>query len=83
MMRFSYEIVHVPGTQLIVADALSRAPSKPPPPTLDQFQFQQDIYLFIQSNVKGFPVSDKKTRTNQKSSERRLHISTDSTVFLY
>ncbi len=59
MMRLDFEIVHVPGKELVIADTLSRAPIKRPPSELDM-QLQQDTDMFVNSIVHGLPVTDKR-----------------------
>ena len=48
LMKFDYNIHHVPGKLLYTADALSRAPIGGTP-TLDEIDSQQEVEVFIDS----------------------------------
>ena len=45
LMRFSYSMSHVPGKELIMADALSRAPVSNS--NTDDVEFQQEVEAFV------------------------------------
>ncbi len=68
LMRFDYDIIHVPGKQLITADVLSRAPIKH---TLSEEEMEQeaDLKVFIDSVVQGLPATE--TRLKQIFEEQK------------
>ena len=60
LLRYQFTISHVPGKELVVPDALSRAP---PPHTEDhdlQQELQKDINIYVSAVMKAIPASDKK-----------------------
>ena len=67
LMRFSFTIEHVPGKDLITADALSRAPL--PDVTAADKQFQEDVYLFVNHVVESLPASDSRREEIRKHQE--------------
>lgn len=60
MMRFSYNIVHVPGKNLVTADALSRAPVGKP--GKEDHEMEEECEMHVRSILEGFPTSDKKLK---------------------
>ena len=68
LMRFDYLINHVPGKNLEIADALSRAPSGRPEEIDRQIETESDAY--VHSVVNNMPASDKRMaeiRKDQKA----------------
>ena len=59
LMRYSFTIVHIPGKNIITADALSRAPMSAGPTKADQ-QLSEDTQSFVSSIIKGLPASEKR-----------------------
>ena len=59
LLRFTYTIFHIPGKELIVADALSRAPVSNPTSTDTQFNKAVDAYVNLL--LESFPESNGKT----------------------
>ncbi|KAL5488977.1 hypothetical protein EMCRGX_G018012 [Ephydatia muelleri] len=58
LMRFKFSISHVPGKNLTIADALSRAPVTQPS---DEEKAQHnDIEAFVHWIIQGIPATDKK-----------------------
>ena len=55
LMRFSYTITHVPGKNLMTADALSRAPVSIP--TGDDIELQDETAAYVSAVVQGLPAS--------------------------
>ena len=57
-MRFRYTISHVPGKNLIIADALSRAPSR----NIDKSEsdFENDTTAFVDMIMESFPASNNR-----------------------
>ena len=57
MMSFQYSVVHVPGKELITADALSRAPLTQISPADQQLITDSDIY--VAAVLQNLPVIEK------------------------
>ena len=57
LMRFCFTISHVPGKDLVIADALSRAPLAKPTTTDESFQSEVDAYL--NTIIETLPASEK------------------------
>ncbi|XP_051782102.1 uncharacterized protein K02A2.6-like [Erpetoichthys calabaricus] len=62
LLRFTFNIIHVPGKNLVTADALSRAPL-PGPPSAGELQFEKEVEVFVDSLVICLPASDRKLET--------------------
>ena len=58
LMRYSYTISHVPGKQLIVADALSRAPVSTS--SADDLTLQAEVDAFLATTTDSLPASDER-----------------------
>ena len=58
MMCFNYTISHVPGKDLVIADTLSRAPSREP--SMEDQLLQQETRAFIDMVVKSLPATEKR-----------------------
>ncbi|XP_011879086.1 PREDICTED: uncharacterized protein K02A2.6-like [Vollenhovia emeryi] len=58
LMRFSYEVQHVPGKELYTADTLSRAPQKQGLKEED-ILFDQDVKSYVQAVEAATPIGDK------------------------
>ena len=54
LLRFQYTIIHVPGKDLITADALSRQPVSPPQ-TIDK-QYEREFAEYISIVIQSSPV---------------------------
>ena len=75
LLRFQYNILHVPGKSLVVADALSRAPINQS--NHDGLQ-DEEVELYVNSVLTELPASDKRLdeiRERQKESEICRQIS--------
>lgn len=57
-MLFSFDISHVPGKDLLVTDALSRAPTSST--TIADNEFRQEVDMFVNLVMKNLPASDKR-----------------------
>ena len=66
LLRFSYTIVHVPGKQLITADALSRAPLEGPP-TAGDLQLEKEVEVFVDCVLSSLPATDKRLEEIKKA----------------
>ena len=53
LMRFDFEIIHVPEKELHTADALSRAPLG----EMDDL-FRKEVHAYVQMIVTGLPASE-------------------------
>lgn len=59
LLRFSFTIVHVPGKNLVTADALSQAPLAGPPSAGD-LQLEKEVEVFVDCVVSHLPATDKR-----------------------
>lgn len=57
-MRYNFSISHVPGKQLLIADALSRSPSQNPTETDESLH--QEGNAFIDAVMQGLPATEKR-----------------------
>lgn len=67
-MKFTFDIVHVPGKQLITADTLSRAPVKHTFTEVEK-ENESDVKVFVDSVIQTLPATETRLRTiikNQK-----------------
>lgn len=60
LLRFSFSIYHVPGKEVVVADALSRQPISAPD-TLDQI-IQSEAETFQSAFMQSLPASDERLK---------------------
>ena len=70
LMRFSFTISHVPGKDLTIADALSRAPYSAP--TESDKQFQQQVEAFVEQIIESLPATEQRLAQIQKKQEEDL-----------
>ncbi|UYV78047.1 K02A2.6-like [Cordylochernes scorpioides] len=61
-MRYSYKIVHMPGKNLIVADALSRSPRM----KVGTQELEEELCVYVQQVVSFMPISDVELRKSKK-----------------
>ncbi|KAL0148076.1 hypothetical protein M9458_056616 [Cirrhinus mrigala] len=69
LMKFTFDIVHVPGKQLITADTLSRAPVKHTF-TQEEKEDEDDVKVFLDAVVQALPATDARLNAiikNQKA----------------
>lgn len=64
-MRFKYTVAHVPGKELVVVDALSRAPSSHHVHNEDM-EFGAEIQAYVDMIVGNIPMSEPKMRGQSK-----------------
>ena len=55
LMRFTYDIIYVPGRDLHTADALSHAPTDPP-----DMELQSQSNLLLREVIQSIPIKDHK-----------------------
>ena len=67
LMRFSYTISYVPGKQLVVADALSRAPLSSSTPSDDDFQ--AEVEMFVNAVIQSVPATEQRLKEIQETQE--------------
>jgi len=60
LMHFNFTVSHVPGKDLVVADALSRAPVSSG--AADDQEFQQDVEAYINLAVQQLPASEHRLK---------------------
>lgn len=60
MMRYDFSISHVPGKQLLIADALSRSTSQDP--TDDDESFHQEGNAYIQLIMQYLPATERRIK---------------------
>ena len=70
MMRFDFTIAHVPGKDLTIADALSRAPSKEP--NKEDQLFQQETRAFIDIIIQSLPATEQRLAEIKQCQENGL-----------
>ena len=70
LMKYSFDIHHIPGKELVTADTLSRAPIKKPPTEVDR-RLTEDLSLYVANIFKNLPTSERKLE------EIRLHQQDD------
>ncbi len=69
LMKFKFDIVHVPGKQLITADTLSRAPVKCTF-TQKEEEDEEEVKVIVDAMVQALPATDARLTTiikNQKA----------------
>ncbi|KAL6490042.1 hypothetical protein MHYP_G00003870 [Metynnis hypsauchen] len=66
LLRFCYDIQHVPGKNLITADTLSRAPLSDALTQADQ-QLEKDVQVFVDTIVASLPVSEARLKQIQEA----------------
>ncbi len=69
LMKFKFDIVHVPGKQLITADMLSRAPVKCTF-TQKEEEDEEEVKVIVDAMVQALPATDARLTTiikNQKA----------------
>ena len=67
LMRYNYDIAHVPGKELYTADMLSRAPRATP--AASDIAFEQEVTSFVNHVLQSIPVTDcrlEEIRTHQQ-----------------
>ena len=68
LLRFTYTISHIPGKELTVADALSRAPVSNP--TYDDTQFNIEVDAYVNLVWESLPATEKQlTRIKEAQAE--------------
>lgn len=65
LMRLKYTISHVPGTNLAIADALSRAPLS----ESNESVFAQEVEAYVHSIVDYLPISETRLKQILQSQE--------------
>ncbi|UYV70258.1 K02A2.6-like, partial [Cordylochernes scorpioides] len=78
IMRYSYKIVHTPGKNLIVADALSRSPRT----KVGTQELEEELCAYVQQVVSFMPISDVRVKEIKESQDKdqkelasqRIHI---------
>lgn len=65
LMRFTYEVVHVPGKHLIMADTLSRAPVKHTF-TQEELDRETEVKVFVDAVVQSLPATETRLRSIQE-----------------
>ena len=65
LLRFTYTISHIPGKELTVADALSRAPVSNP--TSADTQFNKEVDAYVNLVLESFPATEKQLKRIQEA----------------
>jgi len=71
LMQYDYEIKHVPGKQLLIADALSRAPRGP---DTHKWEMEEESQAYINLIVETLPATERRLQ------EIRIHLESDATL---
>ncbi|UYV79867.1 K02A2.6-like [Cordylochernes scorpioides] len=66
IMRYSYKIVHSPGKNLIVADALSRSPRM----NVGTQELEEELCAYVQQVVSFMPISDVRVKEIKESQDK-------------
>ncbi|UYV80871.1 K02A2.6-like [Cordylochernes scorpioides] len=66
IMRYSYKIVHTPGKNLIVADALSRSPRI----KVGTQELEEELCAYVQQVVSFVPISDVRVKEIKESQDK-------------
>ncbi|UYV66964.1 K02A2.6-like [Cordylochernes scorpioides] len=64
--RYSYKIVHTPGKNLIVADALSRSPWM----KIGTQELEEELCAYVQQVVSFMPISDVRVKEIKESQDK-------------
>ena len=70
LMKYSFNICHIPGKDLVIADTLSRAPIRKSPTKTD-IRLNEDLNLYVANILEGLPA------TERRLDEIRLHQQDD------
>ena len=65
LLRFTYTISHIPGKELTIADALSRAPVSDP--TSTDTQFDKEVEAYVNLVLESFPATEKQLKRIQEA----------------
>ena len=68
MLRFDFTIVYIPGKNLVIADALSRAPLSKPDEN-DRL-FQEETKAYVDSVIQDLPATEHRLEEIRTSQER-------------
>ncbi|UYV84803.1 K02A2.6-like, partial [Cordylochernes scorpioides] len=66
IMRYSYKIVHTPGKNFIVADALSRSPRM----KVGTQELEEELCAYVQQVVSFMPISDVRVKEIKESQDK-------------
>ncbi|UYV69541.1 K02A2.6-like [Cordylochernes scorpioides] len=66
IMRYSYKMVHTPGKNLIVADALSRSPRT----KVGTQELEEELCAYVQQVVSFMPISDVRVKEIKESQDK-------------
>ena len=67
LMKFSYRISHIPGKNLIIADALSRAPSLHV--STADYELKTEIDAYVNAIISSLPATDTKLEEIKSSQQ--------------
>ena len=67
LMKFSYQISHIPGKNLVIADVLSRAPS--PHISTADYELKTEVDAYVNAMITSLPATDKAGRNQIVSTE--------------
>lgn len=65
LMKFTFDIVHVPGKRLITADTLSRAPVKHKF-TQDELNNETEVKVFVDAVIQSLPATEPRLQVIQE-----------------
>ena len=68
MMKYTYSIFHVPGKNLVIADALSRAPSQQQ--TVEDKELNREVDIYVKAIFNNLPASDTRIKQIQTSQDK-------------
>ena len=70
LMRYQFEISHVPGTELHIADALSRAPVTKP--DAEDEELHQETRAYVNLVMRNIPATDKRLQEIKEAQQADL-----------
>ena len=77
LMKFTFDVVHVPGKRLITADALSGAPVKHTF-TQEEKDNEAEVKVFVDAVIQSLPVTEARLREFKRNGKRIQFVKNSS-----
>ena len=65
LMKYSFNICHIPGKDLVIANTLSRAPLRKLPTKTD-IRLYEDLNLYVANILEGLPATERRVDFTNK-----------------